>query len=1050
MPIPAQRLVPQFSENVHPIRTIPSIEAFSDARTHGYRGPSRSVTLSNTSSPGGSAISRSQDCERCVVAGKDSLRILRVSGPSEKPPAEHRFAIGKGGHAIDASRNLWSGSGLQVDSAMTDVVWCHKGSDLRDLSRASHYIHHISSIRTAIALTDPLHAVTGLDNGTMCRWDLRMGQKGQLERIPLAHTGPILSLDWRDPGSATGGWLASAGYDRTVKVWDFSDNNTNTAHLLTRKPEYVLHASYPVRRVAWRPGYETELAIASNNESGFDLSSKISPSSSIIIPSLNNEIPEAMSAQITSGGRNTNLASPTLGGRDTVTSAGWNAIVKSGDMIEIWDVRREWIAKWVVGSSNCEGGVSDMTFADSHALWVQHPSGAFSQMDLRYSDKPVDSVPRTALTWTPTGSLTFVNDSPARWEIPYDDIVPAPKASSPSEMVESHKKLGDDPYIPTTQSLGTLFDAAESNDLDVFDFLARGYRIEGADQQILCEINSGVAFNAGNDEAGRIWLLLRSLLTDIVVTKLPTPALSSKASAPTFTHSISALAGIPTVKKSPIKYPQTRSSSSDMPKSALKASPRRDQEEHSERVVRTNITMQLPILPAISQSASGHGNSRRSASPDEAFDMRRQSVSVASLARTRRQSLRHSSTSTTHPDDKSSSSRTRRMSQIGEGALDDSDSSETRARDRHATEMKAKKSADALKSPSTSSLRHQHVPQRNASSSDLPEDNDWAEDEKEESVSPDSSSGAESDNSIASTTAARSSSLKRTTRSRSSTLASIAANPVEDPRNITRTDSHSSVLTVTAAGNKSVSHDASTIHKAAADRVSAAHSFKGPRRHSQVFSMAGAHPQPEKESESMDEDEMRFLEWNHMNIKDTEERYRTAAWEVVKIILEELADSGNVQLCAMLACIAPDELGISTWRALQFVEAYIELLSRLRMHTIAAYIRKYAPSSEVGQSTQIQTTIATVCASCRKPIVQSATGETHSSGRAWKGFSQCFDCKKVAIKCSIWWEFSHNVVYNYLNNVSVIRRSDLHSSFVLYARTEGTESATIATTRSGP
>lgn len=65
---------------------------------------------------------------------------------------------------------------------------------------------------------------------------------------------------------------------------------------------------------------------------------------------------------------------------------------------------------------------TDMTFADSHALWVQHPSGAFSQMDLRYCDKPLDSVPRTALTWTPTGSLTFVSDNVEQWEIPYDDV----------------------------------------------------------------------------------------------------------------------------------------------------------------------------------------------------------------------------------------------------------------------------------------------------------------------------------------------------------------------------------------------------------------------------------------------------------------------------------------------------------------------------------------------------------------------------------------------------------------------------------------------------
>lgn len=32
---------------------------------------------------------------------------------------------------------------------------------------------------------------------------------------------------------------------------------------------------------------------------------------------------------------------------------------------------------------------------------------------------------------------------------------------------------------------------------------------------------------------------------------------------------------------------------------------------------------------------------------------------------------------------------------------------------------------------------------------------------------------------------------------------------------------------------------------------------------------------------------------------------------------------GDVQMCAMLACIAPSELGISARRALQFIEAYL-------------------------------------------------------------------------------------------------------------------------------
>ena len=64
----------------------------------------------------------------------------------------------------------------------------------------------------------------------------------------------------------------------------------------------------------------------------------------------------------------------------------------------------------------------DITFADSHTLWVQHFSGAFSQLDLRASSRPLDAMPRAAIAWDPCGSLMFVSGKSKKWEIPYDDM----------------------------------------------------------------------------------------------------------------------------------------------------------------------------------------------------------------------------------------------------------------------------------------------------------------------------------------------------------------------------------------------------------------------------------------------------------------------------------------------------------------------------------------------------------------------------------------------------------------------------------------------------
>ena len=64
---------------------------------------------------------------------------------------------------------------------------------------------------------------------------------------------------------------------------------------------------------------------------------------------------------------------------------------------------------------------ADIDFADSHALWALHSTGTFSQLDLRQSRKPIDAIPRSAVSWNTSGSIAFVSDKPRRWEVPYDD-----------------------------------------------------------------------------------------------------------------------------------------------------------------------------------------------------------------------------------------------------------------------------------------------------------------------------------------------------------------------------------------------------------------------------------------------------------------------------------------------------------------------------------------------------------------------------------------------------------------------------------------------------
>ena len=64
----------------------------------------------------------------------------------------------------------------------------------------------------------------------------------------------------------------------------------------------------------------------------------------------------------------------------------------------------------------------DITFSGSDAIWTQHTSGAFMQFDLREVTRPLDAIPRAAISWEATGSMAFIVDKKEPWEVPFDDM----------------------------------------------------------------------------------------------------------------------------------------------------------------------------------------------------------------------------------------------------------------------------------------------------------------------------------------------------------------------------------------------------------------------------------------------------------------------------------------------------------------------------------------------------------------------------------------------------------------------------------------------------
>lgn len=77
------------------------------------------------------------------------------------------------------------------------------------------------------------------ENGTVQLWDVRRQDRCQNQFT--AHSGPIFACDWH-PEVKT--WLATAGRDKAVKVWDLGFKNVL---------EYSVTTMASVGRIKWRP-----------------------------------------------------------------------------------------------------------------------------------------------------------------------------------------------------------------------------------------------------------------------------------------------------------------------------------------------------------------------------------------------------------------------------------------------------------------------------------------------------------------------------------------------------------------------------------------------------------------------------------------------------------------------------------------------------------------------------------------------------------------------------------------------------------------------------
>ncbi|KAG5719367.1 WD repeat-containing protein 24 [Termitomyces sp. T112] len=1026
------------------LRPSSDLSVYVDSRSYGMTGPTKNVRFPRATPGGGGAISKSEDGTKCVVTGKESLRIMYVSDGSRSYPG-HKSSVGRGGYRIDASRNLWGGSGLKIDSASTDVAWghgafknkiltsarngelimwdinkagpnkyerrskdhprsinavsvshivyyyCITGSadgdmrvwDLRDMTRSVVKVHHPTSVRS-LAFSpshwQPLHTIVGLDNGSIYRWDLKMGQRGLLDRLPVAHTASVTSLDWynrdlqapassttSDPASNGMGWFVSGGLDRCVKVWDLTAQG---GIRIPSKPTYTLHPSFPVRRVVWRPSHECELAVVSNAE--FSSGSN---------PDL---------------GQNNSVG--TGGGESEKHSADSKSLV-GGDAVEIWDVRRSWIPKWSVTGSAIEGGVTDLTFSTPDTIWTQSSSGTFAQIDLRNCIKPLDAITTTTATWESSGSLTFATDTETEWQVPYDDI-PADRRVLADKRRIKVKALGDSCYVPVSQDVGT-FNSKSANDVEAFNRLARGYIIIGEDRPTICAVNARVAFHARREELAQTWLLLGASLADLIPT---TPAIFSPTEARPVQPTPQAVTS-PAVPSNLYTFPTSASTASQLRKASPNhtsvVTPRSASTSTSRKITpassNASSPRQMPIaLPAPSTTPRRPSFFTGPRNVDSDFS-RRPSISML-----RRPSISVPGSHSLSPADKTN------LRHVGEGALDDSDSSSAEESDGELDARCLSGGEDSglqqLVSPGFLPLRNAPVPSplsRVAGKHQWTEDEGEGQDRSEDGDDSLSPSPGSTDSDFPEPTIFRkrkaSKSASRPTRrhsslmhSRSRSVASLAAPPTPS---LSREDSYSSIRTVLAI-EAPVQEGGSGLRQEETIRDIRIVS-QGRRGSELVTNQSGAVNNPQS-----DEIDPEDLTERHVKIVgDDEKRLRNLAWTALREALEKYADEGDIQMCAMLSIIAPSELEISERRASRFLESYIDLLTRRRLHACSAYLRKYCRLDDIRTTTLIDTAIYTSCGRCKKAMVP---GSSHILGQLVKGgYSYCSTCKTSTITCAI-------------------------------------------------
>ncbi|KIJ44118.1 hypothetical protein M422DRAFT_67733 [Sphaerobolus stellatus SS14] len=828
-------------------------------------------------------------------------------------------------------------------------------------------VHHATGVRT-LALcpvpSQPYYICVGLESGNIQRWDLR-SKNHNLERIALAHTSAILSMDWQLPSmTETGlGWIVTSGMDKRVKIWDLnlsgnstiSTTSTSTAgntvsdrdkSIFSKKmgPRAfrVLHTPFPVKKVQWRPETDTEVGIISNNENG-------------------------------------------------------------SDTVEIWDIRRGWIGKWAL--EGIESGITDFAFSGSHKIWSLHVNGSFAQYDLRESVKPLDAIPRVSTSWSAWGDMAFVANQTPEVELPYDDIHPFNDRVISDQRI--HLKTKTDPiYQPQgEQTVGVMHVPPPS--MATFEALARSYILENSSIEA-ARINAERALEVGHHQAAQTWRLLASLMDAELDQSL-------YLSAPKTTSAAASRA--PSIRSQ--KVPQSLSLS-DSRGVSMSHNFTNTHTASSTPSPRSSI-FPLPVTqPEISPVSSRYDNSNSSLSSSSRrasivalgglgshSSVRRGSVSThnaLNMNRVGEGALDDSDSDETQDEDEEEE-------QEHEGIPEHMIAQSTYPKPRTGYMGRMLPAPSPLSKVAARAMKERDESPDGHLASDELSGGENGQDGGE--VSEDSEDSLEDIEPASVSTQRRSSSSTSASGPMSRPGSARSSMSLHFRPRILKQESQSSIRTITLAQETimevSSSHELGTA-TTTSDNAEGNSTRRPSPHHSRAPTLSHGYPGGLGLSLNHSQSILHGSNISHFRQPSAAHQaaalqFRELAWRALNEELERYIEIGDIQTSALLVIVAPQErkgkekevmgLTMDEERASRIVEAYVDILERMQLHVLAARVRKIVPFEEVRSVTQTQTTIYASCGQCGTSI------RTKPSPPSSTSVPFCAQCKSRPTLCTI-------------------------------------------------